>query len=411
MKAFFMFCVWMCVVFSLSAQKDCSIARPDFIPLTDMEGLTFRGFSGGLYGNGSNIPPTDHAMAVESAVQSLRRLNANGTPDNNGKIVMIGVGASNPRTEFDEFIRNYASYSDKNSSLVLINTCIGGQGIQKMNVQTDNYWKQAQKIIEDSNYTKQQVQIAWIETENTQQADTVFPRAPLSLAKEYQQLLATLRKEFPQLKLCYLSARGYAGWVSNNQTVGKGLLFPRDYYNGWAIRFLLDSIMTNKGDYAYAGKDAVIPLATWGSYLWSNGEQKRKDGFSLDCETDIGPDGLHLTAAGERKMGYLLFDSFMANTSAKSWFTATKTSAIAEQDMQAPFSLFIDSHATTLFLRGSESGELPKRITLFSQCGEIVVSTPLSEPSLDISFLSNGIYYAVMQYDNQTQYRALTIVR
>lgn len=411
MKVIIMFCVWMCVMSSLYAQKDCSVARPDYIPLSDMEGLIFRGFPGGLYGNGSNIPPIDHAKAVESAVQSLQRLNANGLPDNNGKIVMIGVGASNPRTEFNEFMRNYASYPDKNSSLALINTCIGGQGIQKMNQQTDNYWKQAKKIIEDSNYSVNQVQIAWIETDNTQQADTVFPRAPLSLAKEYQQLLATLHKEFPQLTLCYLSARGYAGWVSDNQSVGKGLMFPRDYYNGWAIRFLLDSVMTNKGDYSYAGKDAVIPLATWGSYLWTNGEQPRKDGFSLDCETDIGPDGLHLTVAGERKMGSLLFNSFMANPSAKSWFTASKTTAIAEQNISAPFGLLINSHATTLFLSASESGEFPKRITLYSQCGEIIVSAPLSEPSMDISFLSNGIYYAVMQYNNQTQCQVLTIVR
>ncbi len=411
MKVLFMFCVWMCVLYSLSAQKDCSIARPDFVPLTDMEGLTFRGYSGGLYGNGSNIPPIEHTRAVDNAIQSLRRLNANGIPDNTGKIVMIGVGASNPRTEFNEFIQQYKSYSLRNSSLVLINTCIGGQGIQKMNVQTDNYWKQAQKIIEDSNYTKQQVQIAWIETDNTQQADTLFPRAAHSLAKEYQQLLATLRKEFPQLKLCYLSARGYSGWVSDNQSVGKGLLFPRDYYNGWAIRFLLDSIMTNKGEYIYTGNDAVIPLATWGSYLWSNGEQKRKDGFSLDCETDMGPDGLHLTAAGERKMGALIFDSFKENSSASQWFSEPNLSPVTEQCTDGDFSIVTHSQSAALSFYFSEMEELPKRITLYSHFGETVMSTSLVDSHLDISFLSSGIYYAIVDYNDRTLCRRLSIVR
>jgi len=406
------FCTLLVIVMfsNVFAQKDCALTRPELTPLTDLAGQYFRGFKGGLYGNGSNIAPETHRIAVNNILQEIVPRNSIGSPDNNGKIIMIGVGASNPRTEFNEFIRNYYLYPERNESLALVNTCIGGQGIQKMNQQTDNYWKQAQKIIEDSNYSIHQVQIAWIETDNTQQSDTVFPRAPLSLAKEYQQLLVTLRKEFPQLKLCYLSARGYAGWVSDNQSVGRGLLYPRDYYNGWAIRFLLDSIMTNQGDYSYSGSDAKIPLATWGSYLWTNGEKPRNDGFVLDCETDIGPDGLHLTVAGEKKMGQHIFETFKANNSASSWFSGNTSTLINEQANDNTSMIYYNPSSGQLHITMQDFPSSDLTLKVYSAYGHEMFSETLTNSYSNVSFLSNGLYYCILQdYDRVFTYHFMVI--
>lgn len=399
----------LCV--NIYAQKDCALIRPNYTPLPDLVGQQFRGYSGGLYSNGSNIPPEKHSNAINNILLEIFPRSFNGLPDNNGKIVIIGVGASNPRTEFNEFIRNYYLYPERNPSLALVNTCIGGQGIQKMNQQTDNYWKQAKKIIEDSNYSVNQVQIAWIETDNTQQADTSFPRSPLSLAKEYHQLLVTLRKEFPQLKLCYLSARGYAGWVSDNQTVGRGLLFPRDYYNGWAIRFLLDSIITNQGEYVYSGLDAKIPLATWGSYLWTNGEKPRNDGFTLDCETDIGPDGLHLTVAGEKKMGHHIFEMFKANNSASSWFSGNTSTLVNEQQSEITPTVHYYQSSEQLYIPMHNCHSSDLTLKVYSHYGDEVFSETLAASHFDVSFLSNGLYYCILQDGNAVFRYPFVIVR
>jgi len=319
MKNIFFIICFVLFINTVFAQKDCNIVRRKLIPIIDLNSEQFYGFTGGLYANGSNIRPENHRTAVVEKVRTIKPLNKEGNEEGNGNIIMIGVGASNPRTEFDEFIKHCENLPNKNPNLVLINTCIGGQGIQKMNDVNDNYWNQAKKTISDNNYNEKQVQIAWIETENTQSADTVFPRAAISLMNEYQKLLVTLKIHFPNLKLCYVSARGYSGWISGEQTVGKGLLYPRDYYNGWALRFLIDSVISDKGNFRYSGDNAPIPLTTWGSYLWTDGSEMRKDGFSLDCDNDIGADGLHLSAAGEQKMGTLIFETFLADESSQNW--------------------------------------------------------------------------------------------
>lgn len=318
------------LTFSVFAQKDCSKVTYRFIPIPDMTGEKFRGFSGGLYGNGTNIKPKNHEIDIVSTINNINPLDKEGSISNNGRIIMIGVGASNPRTEFNEFVKNCNQANELNKYVSFVNTCIGGQGIQKMNDINDNYWKQAKKIISDSNYSEKQVQIAWIETDNTQNPDTSFPQAAVALMNEYQKLLATLKYHFPNLKICYVSARGYSGWVSGDMTVGRGLLHPRDYYNGWALRFLIDSVMTNKGRFTYSGKDAQIPLTTWGSYLWTNGSEKRSDGFTINCETDIGPDGLHLTSFGEQKMGKLIFDTFASDSLMRMWMFNNSMTSNAE---------------------------------------------------------------------------------
>ncbi|GAB1429943.1 hypothetical protein MASR2M18_07760 [Ignavibacteria bacterium] len=327
--------LFACIIhIDLIAQKNCDKQTDALTPLTDLENMQWRDFSGGLYYNGLNTRPSDHKNKAMGQAASIQPLDENGQPSASGKIVWIGVGASNPRTEFNRFIEQIDTLTNKNKALKLINTCIGGQGIQKMKDLTDNYWKQAEKQFADSGVTNKQVQIAWIETDNTQTADTTFPRAPQSLRDEFLTLLQTLHILYPNIKICYITARAYSGFIdiSPGATVGKGLLHPRDYYNGWAIKWIIEKQMSGDNAYAYEGANAVIPFVTWGSYHWTDGSRKRGDGFSIDCQTDIGEDGLHLSAAGEMKIGALMYSYFTNDEAAKPWLFNNKANSVANTE-------------------------------------------------------------------------------
>ena len=122
------------------AQKDCSRPPLGRLPVSDMTNSTWNGIRGGLYPDGRNDLPPDKIGAYRSMIDAIVPLSNNGTSDpSTGKIVMIGVGASNPRTEFNAFIAKATSDPTVNTHLILANTCVGGQGVQKMNQPSDSY--------------------------------------------------------------------------------------------------------------------------------------------------------------------------------------------------------------------------------------------------------------------------------
>lgn len=312
---------------SLFAQKDCGTSNHGFIPLPDLVNQNYRGYSGGLYPNGTNQKPGSHFNDLQSLVNSLVTLDSSGSVSAQGKLVMIGVGASNPRTEFNRMIMYADTFKQINPSLKLINTCIGGQGIQKINTINDNYWNSAYQSLKDSGLSYKQVQLAWVEIDNTANPDTSFPGATLDLVSEYQALFEVLLIKFPNLKICYLSARAYSGFAIPTQGgVGKGLLYPRDYLSGWANKFFIENEINGQPGFIYKGANRTIPMVTWGSYHWSDGSTPRIDGFALECDSDVGGDGLHLTEKGEWKIGLQMFDFFRNDALAKQWFLKSNQS-------------------------------------------------------------------------------------
>ena len=314
--------LFLLISFQLFSQKDCNSNNKGLIPLPDLGTGLLKGYTGGLYPNGSNAKPATHTSELNALIQTIAPMDTSGAFQANGKIVMIGVGASNPRTEFNRFMSYSDTFKNINPKLKIINTCIGGQGIQKINTVSDSYWTSANQNLKDSGLSYKQVQLAWVEIDNTQNPDTSFPGASLSLVNDYKALFEVMLIKFPNLKICYLSARGYSGYaVPVAGGVGKGLLYPRDYLSGWANKFFIENELNNTPGYNFKGANKTIPLVTWGSYHWNDADKPRNDGFVLKCDSDIGADGLHLTEMGEWKIGKQIFDFYSTDASAKSWFT------------------------------------------------------------------------------------------
>src|SRR5688572_28320751 len=71
------------------------------IPINDLgTGLYLGQFQGGLYEGGSNNVPTDHAARATSATRQIQRLDTNGNPSPNGRILLVSTGMSNASQEW-----------------------------------------------------------------------------------------------------------------------------------------------------------------------------------------------------------------------------------------------------------------------------------------------------------------------
>ncbi|MBI3260279.1 MAG: T9SS type A sorting domain-containing protein [Ignavibacteriae bacterium] len=386
--------IFVVMALNVFAQKNCSNDSTGLIPLIDLSGKSWRGFIGGLYPDGTNLRPSAHKTKALLQAQNIKLLDANGAISSSGKIVWIGVGASNPRTEFMRFSNQMDTFGLKNPALKLINTCIGGQGIQKMNSQDDNYWKQAEKQLSDSGLTNKQVQIAWIETDNTQTGDTTFPQAPQMLIQDFKTLLISMKQLYPNLKLCYITARAYSGYAdaSAGATAGKGLLYPRDYLNGWAIKWLIESQINGESGFEFEGASASIPFITWGTYNWADGSVKRSDGLQWLCDSDIGEDGLHLSTAGEIKSGALMFDYFTKDETTQAWITGQVSTDVNMDNFSSDDEISIMPNPTSneLTIRGVKGN---RAVNISNILGQVVWSGEVgNEIKIDTHAWAVGIY-------------------
>ena len=69
------------------------------IPLTDLGTANDLGEQGGLYPGGVNTPPTAHRNAGVKIAKSVAPLDKDGQKANDGKIVLLCIGFSNPTME------------------------------------------------------------------------------------------------------------------------------------------------------------------------------------------------------------------------------------------------------------------------------------------------------------------------
>lgn len=313
------------------AQKDCSRQPLGRLPVSDMSNSTWKGIRGGLYPEGQSLPPSDMMSHYENSIDAIVPRSLDGSVElTNGKIVMIGVGASNPRTEFNAFVALATADPSRNATLTFANTCVGGQGVQKMNQPSDSYWKNATHVLDSIGCNAAQVQLAWIETDNTQTADTTFPGAAQALADDLFTLCTTMHTLYPNLQVIYFSSRSYAGYIDPATALaGRGLLTPRDHLNGWAIKFLIERQIVGTPGYGFTGEAASLPALMWCTDNWADGTTPKLDGLFWHCD-DFSGDGLHLSPLGEEKSGARIHAFFSTDPLAQQWYRAQQTTSVAE---------------------------------------------------------------------------------
>ena len=284
-------------------------------PLIDFGSATYRGFQGGLYPNLSNKRPAAHNTAGVAIAQTIKPLNNSGAIDDvNGKIVWMSIGMSNTTQETQAFLSLMQTFANKNPKLNLIDGAEGGKDIKQINNPAASYWNSVNNRLANAGLTPAQVQVIWFKEAEAQPTDTSFATYPDDLKNKYKSVMQILKTKFPNLKLCYLSNRIYAGYATSKLNPE-----PFAWYTGWTVKRLIEDQISGDASMNYSGSNPSVAWLSWGPYLWANGATPRSDGLVWLPE-DFQSDGTHPSASGRQKVAEMLLQFFSTDETTKSWF-------------------------------------------------------------------------------------------
>lgn len=318
--------------------------REDTVPvaLTDLGTRTYKGFAGGLYPEGSNTPPLEHAAEGRARAGEIAPLDVNGEPSPAGKYVLLSIGMSNTTQEFCSggaqlpcdpwtFMGRAASDPEVNqTTLGIVNGARGGQSAERWDSPDHpNYDRIRDEVLAPQGLSERQVQVAWVKVAN--------PRPTLALpaaqADAYEleaqtgDIVRALNTRYPNLKQVFLSSRIYAGYATTSLNPE-----PYAYESGFAVKWLVEAQieqMLAGGDLLddRAGNlnyNAGAPWIAWGPYLWANGLDARSDGLIWE-RGDFAADGTHPATPGRSKVGAMLQTFFKTSPYTRCWFIAGET--------------------------------------------------------------------------------------
>jgi hypothetical protein len=297
----------------------------ELVPLTDLGSGTYKGQTGGLYGDGLNTPPQSQLDAALAAAKLVQPLDAEGRPDPAGKIVLLSSGMSNTTQEFSKFVEVANADPEKSSRLVIVDGAFGGMDAADWANVTKRYpegrpgpWEQQSQRLSRAGVTPQQVQVLWIKQALKGPGNVgEFPTHAEKLKNDLADVVREMRRRFPNLRLCYLSSRTYAGYAGTALNPE-----PFAYEGAFSTRWLIQDQIAGKGDLnADPSRGAVqAPVLLWGPYLWSNGEKGREIDDLKYTRADFGPDGTHPSESGRAKVAAQLLHYFKTDATARSWF-------------------------------------------------------------------------------------------
>ena len=259
----------------------------------------------GLYPNGSNSRPPDHAAAGMAAVGQITPRDASGAPDPNGKIVLLSIGVSNTMIEFRDFERNVLpTQPGVNPAVQVISGAVSGQPVDKWLDPDGVPWQVIDDRLAHLKATPEQVQVVWMK-------HTYIGTHPWQeLQADLETVTDNLREKFPNLQVVYLSSRTRAYTFVPNATSPEPVAFE----TGYAVKGLVTKYID--------GEMPARPYVTWGPYLWADGENPRSDGLTWLAE-DLQSDCVHPSDSGARKVANMLLAFFTTDLTAARWFMAS----------------------------------------------------------------------------------------
>lgn len=259
------------------------------VPLTDLgPGMTYKGYDGGLYGQGSNQPPTALLNAALGAAAAVQPLNRSGARSPHGRIGVIAIGQSTTRQWFPYFQRLARQLP---SRFVLVNAGQDGKVTQSW-AYSSGPWVQASRMVASSGLTRFQVQVAIVDLlriypwkDGGLQAQIKAYRADLT------RIVAKAKASYPNLRLVYVLPFHYAGY-----TDGRVTREPYGYQEGFGVRQLIEK------------QGRVSPVLLWGPYVWAD-----------MANPAYYYDGIHFTTPGRSQMASLMWSFWKQDPVAQKW--------------------------------------------------------------------------------------------
>lgn len=307
-------------------------------------------YQGGLYENGTNPVPNDHAYAGSQRAARVVPIN--------GKIVLLALGMSNAALEFGRFQATYINGNPAvNPHLKVINAASGGgpgpcdftlANGPPNSVCNDAFTENAYDYVRDTyltpgGVTERQVEVIWYKFAVPFSAQLAPPptlpdaRANAFVYEGYMGgALRAIKRRYPNIKLVFITSRIYGGYDQASKSPE-----PYAYESGFATKFLIQAQIDQAdrgggpdpvaGDLGYD----VAPWVAWGPYIWANGETP--DSYNgvdwcagllspgAPCngaEQDFQSDLLHPSCAGQTKVAAQLWDFFSTSELTAGWFLA-----------------------------------------------------------------------------------------
>jgi hypothetical protein len=313
------------------------------IPLNDLgSGMYLGQFEGGLYENGANLVPSDHAAAGLAHAALIRPLDRDGNPSPSGKMVMISVGMSNTTQEFCSannpgpctswsFVgQANADPAVNHSTLLLINGARGGQAADTWASPTDmNYDYVRTNDLGPAGLSEAQVQVAWLKVANPGPTTSLPSQSSDAdrLVTQMGNIVRAMKVHYPNLRIVYISSRIYAGYATTTLNPE-----PYAYESGFAVKWVIQAqveqmrsgrVDSRAGD---LNSNSIAPWIAWGPYLWADGMNPRSDGLTW-ARGDLVSDGTHPSQSGQQKVGAMLLAFLKQEPTAKSWFLAALPSS------------------------------------------------------------------------------------
>lgn len=286
-------------------------------PLTDfVEGQTYNGMPGGLYGRNSNARPAAWERSLLSQTSQIVPRAADGTPNSNGKIGLVTIGMSNTSQESNAFIRLANGSQVLSPSVTVVNGAQGGQDVRDWgSANLPIVWRTLNQRVQQAGLTPKQVQVVWIKHAFARPEQYGDSAQHLNrFMREMSVVIERLKGTFPNLKVAYLSSRIYGGY-------GETRLNPEPYAYEYAFgvkRLIEMQALRGHLNWDETKGEVKAPILAWGPYLWADGENPRKDGL-VWLREDFAPDGTHPSNPGTLKVARMLLQFFRSESST-TWF-------------------------------------------------------------------------------------------
>lgn len=300
---------------ALAVAQNCGNTSIGSTPLNDLGAGTYMGAAGGLYPGGMNVPPPGHAAAANAAAAAIQPLDGMGSPDANGRIVLLSIGMSNTTQEFSTFLQMSNADPNRNPAVRVVDGAQGGQDIAAISNPTAPFWQNILQRLAQNNVTRHQVQAIWFKQALAGPTGS-FPASAISLKNQFKPVMGILKQKYPRLRIVFLSSRIYAGYATT-------MLNPEPfaYESGFAVKWTIqDQIMGDPMlNHDPANGPVTSAVLAWGPYLWADGTTPRSDGLVWNCQ-DFNADGTHPSQSGRQKVANRLNGFFTNSPLATPWY-------------------------------------------------------------------------------------------
>jgi len=302
-----------------------AVTLATLIPLNDLGPAPYAyGYYGGLWDDGTNTMPADHAADGLRRAALIQPLDADGNPSPDGKVGFVAAGFAETSLITNAFADMTRDDPRVRHDVVLVNAGISGIDATHWYRYNDpTYDRIKNTALRDAGVTEKQVQAAWVELAD----DDPYSPLPIQDGDAYRLkgsiagALRAMKMRWPNLQVAYLSSRVFGGYATTQWNPE-----PYPYEAGLSVRWvILGQITFMRTGYLWDTRigsldydKGVAPWVTWGPYLWANGTTPRSDGLTWERD-DFEADGETLSDRGAKKAAGLLL-TFLMNEPTAQWF-------------------------------------------------------------------------------------------